>query len=478
MERWRFTGREKPSIPENTVKLTSYQIVQLFLFKGVANRNGHHIEPFVSLGVLSEEEKTHLKTAGRRLASEQKSVEIIPNLDGIVSLLSDIDYRRTAEILKEHSRILDIRIITSRDLSSSDEFSDLPLMAQYSFAQMGEGLYETTSDFLSQGGIIVFTQFEKPSREYREAIQNGGEGLIMEKITRALAKPNETVKAASHGFVSFVAVPPYSDPKLQTVAQNITKTIDRRINEKEEELAKITLLREILAKEMKGAKMAMIGTTVAIPLLYALNERYENNSFAQALIKFIPPFVADLVTFYSQLSPWLEGETKEQRMKDFLGKLTSSHRSSLILSLGFTAGGSWASEKVAENQGEVIGAYVYGAIPFLVAAATSYDTYRSIRRKFGKKPLETIRMLMKYNPAHSAIDLASAITFATAVGTLGYAGQFHNPAAIALIEGIEEHSLAALFTQLQLTFAHSFQFKKKIQEEVYGWLEEGFIPSH
>lgn len=477
MERWRFTGREKPSMPESTLVLTPYQIAQIFLFKGVSNRNGHHIEPFVSLGVLSEEEKNHLKTAGRRLASEQRGLEIIPNLNGIISLLSDIDYRRTAEILKEHSRILDIRIITARDLSSSEEFAELPLMAQYSFAQMGEGLYETTSGFLSQGGIIVFTQFKKPSRDYREAVQNGGEGLIMEKITRALAKPNETVKATSHGFVSFVAIPPYHDPKLQTVVHNITKTIDRRINEKEEELAKIILLREILGKEMKGAKMAMIGTTLAVPLLYALNEKYQTNSLAQAFIKFIPPFVADLVTFYSQLSPWLEGETKEQRMKDFLAKLTSSHRSSLILSLGFTAGGSWASEKVAESQGEVIGAYVYGAIPFLVAAATSYDTYRSIRRKFRRKPLETVRMLMKYNPAHSAIDLAAVITFATAVGTLGYAGQFHNPAAIAFIEGVEEHSLAALLTQLQLTFAHSYRFKKEIQEEVSDWLKEDFAPS-
>ncbi len=178
-----------------------------------------------------------------------------------------------------------------------------------------------------------------------------------------------------------------------------------------------------------------------------------------------------MVTFVAQIAPWLEGDTFLEKAKDFVKKLGTTHRRSLLLSVGATAAGSALTEFTAKELGDVPAAVVYGLIPLLVAGSTTLDTLESLRERLDHKDvLEAMKVMFKNNPAHLGIDIGALTTFFTSVAVLGYGGQLHNPVAIALIEGAEEHTMAALITKMQVTFGTSYRFNVWAQTEVEDWV--------
>lgn len=144
----------------------------------------------------------------------------------------------------------------------------------------------------------------------------------------------------------------------------------------------------------------------------------------------------------------------------------------MLLSVGATAVGSTLTEFTAKELGDVPGAVVYGLIPLLVAGFTTLDTVKSLQKRLDHEGIvETMKAMFKNNPAHLGIDIGALTTFFTSVAVLGMGGQLHNPAAVALIEGAEEHTLAALITKMQVTFGTSYKFNAWAQTEIEDWVD-------
>jgi len=83
--------------------------------------------------------------------------------------------------------------------------------------------------------------------------------------------------------------------------------------------------------------------------------------------------------------------------------------------------------------------------------------------------------MLRANPAQLSIDVGAATTLLTGVGVLGFGHQFHNPTAITLIEGVEEHSLAAILTLFQINFGYRFAFNAWAKKEIADWKKNTYL---
>ncbi|NMB84359.1 hypothetical protein GYA28_03675 [Candidatus Roizmanbacteria bacterium] len=473
-----------PRKEKNHITISPYQLSQAFLFYGISERNQKRsIEKFAALGgALNDHERQVLDDLSCMVMSNagDESISVKNNLKGLEDIALYLGNNEAAKIINKIGQVADMRIIGSSDISSEKNFSKLPLLAQVTFSHCGNNLLEQIEDFFTNsGGVMFFVQFKKPTQDYMKEIGkangNGHNGLtINNKINQALAFPSDAIRQASHQFTTVNFTPPEAAKQSQTEANHFTAILNRRIDEHiEGDYAHLVLLRSLLAKEMQAALISMTSLTVTLPFLYYLNQNSGGDRFVeQALIKFIPPVLSDLVTFYSQLKPWLEGDNFGQEMVDFGKKLIGSHRKSALASLIATSTGSALAEALGSEYGNLPGAVIYSLIPFAVAMLTTWDTLQMIKRKTDKPFLKVIKETFSNNPAQLSIDTASLITFFTGVGVLGIGNQFHNPTAIAFVEGVEEHSLAAVFTHLQLQFGVSLQFNAWAKKEVDLWLKK------
>ncbi len=467
--------------------LTPYQLSQLVLFPGfVKGDDGrYHREPFAGLGgALTSEEKQTLWVFSRALA-EQESGLAADQAD--FSMLSQLAWQHqcpaAGQIFNRLGRLASLTVIGQKDLKSWSAFAKLPLLSQYALSLAGKGLFDQIQAFVSQGGLISFVQFNKPAPDYLKAVDDLPALTTLEKVALALSFNGsnhvpESIKTASHQFLTLAFIPPQPETYQTEKADNpfhLSLILNRRLDEKiEPSYARLTLLREILNQESKGALLAMVGVAAVLPFLHWLNQQGQDSLLLQAIVKFIPPFAADLVTFWVQLQPWLEGENLGEKLTDFGRRLTSSHRQSFLASLTATALGSSTAEAIGQfNQN--IGAFIYSAIPLIVAYLTTFDTVRSLKIE-ETDFWQRLQIVFKNNPAQLSIDVAATLTFLTGAVVLGPLDQFHNPTAIALIEGGQEHALAALLTLFQLHFGLTREFeqqlKAQIQKKAAGFFQE------
>lgn len=467
--------RSKP-IPQI---VTPYQVANILNFIDCNNdSNGKtSVTPFSGVGgSINEEDCHHLANLSNKSLDTgitMSSTDI--TLSNFARMAKELDEPQAADVLRNLSKLANIRIVTANDLESEQAFQDLPLVVQYCLSHAGENVYTRIKDFLTEKqGVLAITAFHKPSPAYLEAVDQMEGNTMMEKVNNAFVGPSDEVRVASHQFISVSAIPSdNSDQELIREAVQINKFLNLRIdNSIEEKYARAMVLKAMLSEEMKGALYSMVGVVGALPLLFWINEHAPDNLTAQALIKFIPPFIADVVTFWAQLSPWLEGNTFEEKGKDFFKKIKTTHLHSALLSLGATAVGSYAAEYVTEHQGAIPGSLVYSGIPFTVAMATTVDTMKSLKKKMPNVKLsEIVQLMFANNPAHLGIDIGATATFATGIGVLGFGGQIHNPLALGLIEGAEEHTIAAGFTYLQSTFGQLSYVKQEMRTHVARWQE-------
>lgn len=466
-----------PRTETGRVQLTPYQLSQLVLFPSISRKvNSKKIVPFGALGgATNEADKSALERFGQRVLDEGiTGVVFKDGLAGLADLARSSQEEEALKALRKISSFAKMTIITAKDLSSPRAFDKLPLMAQLSLAQTGSGLFGQVRSFLEAGGIMKHLQFVKPAPNYLWAIDKYAQGdTTIEKITNALTSPDRNIGQASHQFNTVYFIPPVEgdfsvgqEGNPAHFAEIINQRLDNNV---EENYAKMILLRTMLSQEMESAVLGMVGVVACLPLLHWINSKGENKLLAQAIIKFIPPFLADMVSFYAQLNPWLEGETFGDRAKDFVKKLSTTHRKSFITSLGATALGSALSEAVTNDFGDIPGALIYSSIPFAVAMQTSWDTMKSLQKKFKTSNWETIKTIFANNPAHLAVDIGAGSTVPVGVAILGFGGKIHDPTAIALIEGALEHTVAALLTKLQLAIGVSHRFRIGAETEIGKW---------
>ena len=456
--------------------LTPYQVASILTFSDCHYTNGKTtVEPFTAVdGLVNEDGCDSLSRLAQKSFDSLIGLEVdqvtFPNLTRVARELEEPE---SAQILNHLGQLAYIRVVASKDLETEQAFAELPLVVQYCLSHAGENVYGRIKDLLTnKQGVLAVTVFHKPSPAYLEATDHTEGDTMIAKVQNAFVSPSDEVKKASHQFISISAVPPdNTDTRLIKEANDISKFLNLRIdNSIEEKYARAMVTKAMLNEEMKGAMYGMVGVVGVLPLLFWINQHAPDNMTAQALIKFIPPFIADIVTFWAQLSPWLEGDTFSERSKDFYKKITTTHLRSALLSLGATAVGSYGAEYVTEQHGAIPGSVVYSGIPFAVAMATTIDTIKSLRKKMPNLNLnEIIQVMFTNNPAHLGIDIGAAATFLTGLGVLGFKGQIHNPLALGLIEGAEEHTIAAGFTYLQSTFGQLSYVKQEMRSRVDKW---------
>lgn len=396
-------------------------------------------------------------------------------LDALIEFSRASGHTEGCEELMLLKKIATVHTIGRDDLSSEKNFDALPQMVQYSLSNLGKGMYKKARQFVDAGGVMMQLTFSRPTPEYKEEIEKTEGNTMTEKVIMAVHKPTPELIHAGHEFIS-VSWYPEKQEEYNGTASQLTDVVNRRIdNNMEDEYARLVLMKTLMREEMKSSIYAMSATAATIPLLHFINEHFQDNALAQTLIKFIPPFVADLVTFWSQLNPWLDGDSTVSKLKDFGQKLITTHKTSFATSIGATIIGSAGAEYVGREYGDVAGAYLYSGIPAFVAGVTTVDTIKSLQKKMGTSFGETAKIMFANNPAHVGIDIGAGLTFATGVGVLGYGGQLGNPTALALIEGAEEHTFAALYTLLQDTIGQSMYFNARIGREIDSWKQRVFL---
>lgn len=395
-------------------------------------------------------------------------------LDALIEFSRESGHTEGCEELMSLKKIASINTVGRDDLSNEKNFDALPQIVKYSLSNLGKGMYKKARQFVDAGGVMMQLTFNKPTPEYKEEIEKTEGNTMTEKVIVAVHKPTPELIHAGHEFIS-VSWYPENKEEYNGTASQLTDVVNRRIdNNIEDDYARLVLMKTLMREEMKSSIYAMSATAATIPLLHFINEHFQDNALAQTLIKFIPPFVADLVTFWSQLNPWLDGDSTTSKLKDFGHKLITSHKTSFATSIGATILGSAGAEYVGREYGDVAGAYLYSGIPAVVAGITTIDTVKSLQKKMGTSFGETTKIMFANNPAHVGVDIGAALTFATGVGVLGYGGQLGNPTALALIEGAEEHTFAALYTLLQDTIGQSMYFNARIDREIASWKQRVF----
>lgn len=457
--------------------LTDYQVASIMQFRGYSTAEKKLI-PYAGLGgILAVEEIELLKHAFPAALPGQEAHKYPRDI--IDHLIHQTQDASILNILKKIQNHIAVEIVTGNDIADSQAFDSLPLTSRFIVSQMKTDLFHNAKEVLKDGNVIVITRFKKPSANYLKAIEEiQGEGTI-EKVSLALEDSDKEIKKVSHEFINVAVIPVNNESNHTMEIRDITNTLNRRVDKKlEEDYAKALLLKTMLTKEMKGTMYGMVSVAACMPLLHLLNEHFHDNVLAQTLINFIPPFIADLVTFWGQLSPWLEGDTFSEKSGDFAKRLLKgSHKWSFATSIITTAIGSAGAELIKDKYGFIPGSIVYGGVPFLVAAMTTHQTIRTLQEKTGKSYYQTARMMFANNPAHLGIDLGAFSTFPTAVGVLGFGGQMNNPIAKGLIEGVEEHAIASTFTMLQLFIGQTYSLNKRMEDAIDEWTKKGLISS-
>lgn len=469
-------SHEKPLKDSRTIFLSDHQLSSIMRFSGYTQEQKKLI-PYVGLGgILTEEEENILKNA---YSSSKSGDQVKPYQEDILlQLMHETKDKRLSAILKKIRKYIGVEIVTIDDIKSPKAFERLPLSSQFIVSQMKTDFFRNAQEEMEKGTVIAISRFKKPSPHYLKAIEETKGESTVEKVTIALENNDEALKSVSHEFINVQLIPVHNGTDSSNVIHQQTKTLNLRVDKNfEDDYAEAILMKTMLTKEMKGTLYGMVSVAACMPLLHMLNENYHDNPLAQTLINFIPPFIADLVTFWGQLSPWLEGDTFSEKSRDFAKRLLSgSHRRSFATSILTTAAGSAGAELVNSKYGPVPGSLVYGGVPFFVAAMTTHDTVRALQKRTGKSYLQTAQMMFANNPAHLGIDIGAAVTFPSAVLGLGVAGQMNNPTAKALIEGVEEHAIASTITMLQLYIGQTYNLKKRMEREVKNWTSKGLIP--
>lgn len=460
------------------VAMSPYQLRELLQFSGFERHNGHaKAVSYGALGgMLDGEERQRVSDFADWTFDNEITVYVGEcNFKKLSRLAFGRGFVGAATVFKKLNKRVDLRIVSKADLDPVT-FGKLPNEVQYSVATTGDKTFRQISDFIQAGGLMSVAWFKRPGPAYLEAVEKTPGETIIDKVDMAIYKPTDEVKQASHDFITAQFLPVSSENGNGALAYTLGRYVNGRIDRGiEERYAQVVLTRRLLLKETEGALVAFGLAGASIPLLHMLNEQAPDSPWAQTFIKLVPPIIADLVTFWAQLSPWLKGDTGRERFVDFGKRLGTTHLKSLLLSLGATAGGTRLAVDVGEEWGDVAGAAVYSAIPLAVAGATTWDTYRTLKNRFDLPRGETIRTMFANNPIHLGIDLGALVTFVTGVGVLGYGGQFKNPTATSLIEGVLEHSFAAMYAFMQLSIGQTYSLHRDMHEHVSDWLKRGYL---
>lgn len=460
------------------ITLSPYQLSTLMEFRGYSPKEKRFV-PYAGLGgLLNAEEIALLKST---FSATESELEPHTYSDDTLKDLEDGAQDPTVKaVLKKIRKFIDVEVVTNTHLSDETAFKQLSLPTRYVVSQMKQDFFDNAKDELENDTVIVISRFKKPSPHYLKAIEEiKGENTI-EKVAIALEDKDEKVNQVSHEFINVALIPKeFSSDHVQTL-QERNKILNSRVDKNfEDDYAKAILIQTMLGKEMKGAMYGIVGVAACMPLLHLLNENFHDNALAQTLINFIPPFCADLVTFYAQLAPWLEGDTFSAKSTDFFKRLWfgGSHNRSFMASLVTTIAASAGAEITKQRLGMLSGSIFYGGVPFLVALMTTLDTVRSLQTKSKDKKsfMETLRIMFANNPLHLGIDTGALLAFLTAIGVLGVGGQMDNPTAKSLIEGVEEHAIASTFTMLQLYIGQTYQLQRRTERDLDTWMDKKLI---
>lgn len=507
----RVSEHYAPFEAKNRHTFTFHQLAEILLFRGYVETEGKREQnDFGALGgVLNHQETAILRKFSEKIANEPaaSSIDLYKGngmgsfFDGLTYFAENHQEFETANIIRKISRLADMWVITPHDLADEDSFRRLPVMAQLTFSQIGKELFGQIKTFLEDDGIITFVTFKKPAPHYLQAIneltsKDEQELEIQGKITSALTSPTQMIKRASHQFITVSFIP--KNPEEPQVHQqgnfaHLTAQTSRRIDENiEEDYARLTLLKTILSSESKNVFLAIAGG-VSLVMIFELAEIAAKNPqlrehlgiFMPAALfglhflnKLVSPLVADGITFYGQLKPWLRGENTREEIEDFFSHLfskTGSHRRSARTSLGATAFGALAGQSIGEIFGALPGAILYNLIPFIVAGISSYETIKMVEKITGKPFSKAIAEAIKNNPFQLSIDIGAVLTTLIGIWAMGIEGKFNDPAIVAIIHGTMEHTIAAISTFTQLQFFLSRNFNVWTKEEIERWLKKGFI---
>lgn len=486
---WQRANQEEKTQQERFIPLTPFQLSQLVLFQ----EEGCY---FGALGgLLNEGDQDLLTRFSNHLKEINEQLPIDKNnpLKSLGQLNGDT---QIAEVLEKINSVVEVRIITGEDIATVDGFKKLPLLAQLALVQAGRGLFSQIKKFLERGGIMVVTNFKKPSPDYLKAVKKmqEEEGLTVNAaVVKALAFPPSAVKKASHQFLSVDFIPPEPSPSHLHSPGNpghFRRIINRRLDKKvEEDYARITLLQAILSSESAGIfKFIGIGTA-AIAVFEGLELLLQNpevrpylSSILPAILfslhflnKFFFPLLADAMTFYGQLKPWLKGGNFFQEIADMLRRHilsgSSTHKESAVFSFMATLTAALGSQTLKEILGVLPAAIVYNLLPFFVAASSSYQTIKMIQKSAGTSFTEAVRTTIKNNPYQIAVDTGATVTTATGIYLMGIKGLFDDPLVVGGVHGFLEHSVAAGVTAIQLALL-PYNFKAWAKKEIADWMKK------
>lgn len=548
---------------KHRVRISAYQLSEILSFKDSSDiENSERLSPpaFGALKhVLTLHEMNALGWFNLWVSLKKRNMEIDlykgssygSFFDGLINAISsetvDAPYDKRAtssevvRILRKISRVANLHIITGDDLSSKKRFKELPKIVQLIFAETDMNSFKQIKAFLGpeetggQDGIMTILEFKKPAPDYFNAIndikdEDGNDLDIQEKITLALSDSNHKIESASHEFITPNFIPKsHGHTRLEQPNNHVflTKELNKKIDDDiEEDLAKLILFKALFSEEMESVVYSMLGIVAAAPLILTLNDISGDNPLTRIFIKFIIPFISDLVTFYAQLKPWLDAdalrkdmylslqsqygtlkqkETKRdhpglykclgqivhaeialyRKLRPFLEqhtglsefydlqkKLATSHRTSFAASVGAQAIGTPAAEYIATNFNDLLGAWIYSAIPAAVTGATTVDTYRHVKKKTNlKSNKETLKKLFS-NPAQLGINIGAFLMFLTGGVVFGNLHQFNNPFLLGLIEGMEEHAVAAASTKTEINLYYGLRFNFWANRVIDHWIEK------
>jgi hypothetical protein len=330
-----------PETPQNverkTIILSDYQLSSIMEFPGYSTKDKRTIAYAGLGGILTITEIGQLRAAFSSLRKVDSTHTF--SADILKDLMANTEDPELKKVLKKIRKFIDVEVVTAAHLSDIASFEQLSLHTRFVISQMKQDFFDNAKEELEDKTVIVISRFKKPSPHYLKAIEDTEGESTVEKVTIALENRDEKIKQVSHEFVNVALIPIHNGKDHSNKLHQQTKLLNTRVDENfEGDYAEAILMKTMLTKEMKGALYGMTSIVACMPLLHVLNEHNRDNPVVQSLINFIPPFVADLVTFWGQLAPWLEDETLSKKAIEF-GKrlLTGSHRRSFSTSVLTTA---------------------------------------------------------------------------------------------------------------------------------------------
>lgn len=534
------TAPENMIHEENRITLTAHQIADILRFPGFVpvNKRRETVMRFTPFGalrnIISDNSASRLEDLAKKIECRNKEIRLYKGngngsfFDGLIPTIQDYD-PDAAEILGKISEIANLYLVTADDLATEGNFRKLPLVVQLCFAQSGPNVFRQIKNFLKTGGIVTILQFKKPSPDYLDAIDQipGNDGLsVSEKISLAFAEPTEEIKHASHEFTVVNLIPqeqtepkPFKKGNHDHLRYILNSAID---NGFEKDFAKLILNKEILTEEMEAVQYSMLGIILAVPTIYALKLLTNNSPTIDAVSQLFFPIVADIVSFFAKLRPWLnpdrldddfnlnirykyeqlkkltEGNSFTKRktlielllltkaraffqahetiaelydMGQKLARPHSSHNQSFVSSLFGQSIGTVGAQLINQNSNYEAGAWLYSVIPFIVSLLTSRDTFEHLKKVNKGKPDEEILNMLLSNPAELPVNIGAFLMFILGGLIFGELHQFDNPIFLATIEGMGEHATAAALIKLGIEWGPSREFNSFARYQIKRWLD-------